>query len=180
MKITIKGTSPHIQFNGDTINPLNKYAKELRSIEDRDSERFREVQFRGSLYLNAEKQIVIPTYCIEAGLVEAAKQQKLGSAFLKSVKAETDSILDFPDKDKDIETLFGAYAFSSKASFGPTRKVVRTGAIFKEWGAILDVSYDVNIINEKDLLDATRYLGSHVGLSSWRPKYGLFTVESWS
>lgn len=184
VRFTVQGLTPHIQHNGQLADPLNKFAKQLKVLTskrkktDEDYMEMSRVEFHGGIYTNNDGLVIIPSECIEAALVTAAKNKRLGTHFQRGVFVEKDSILEFPDKGKTPTELFemgSTYVFIKGVRVGES-KVMRTRPMFREWSTAFEVSYDPAMVNRQDVIDAVHYLGQYVGLSEWRPRYGRFLI----
>ena len=56
-------------------------------------------------------------------------------------------------------------------------RVVRTRPRFNNWNLKFTASYDENILNFEDVINAFEYAGQYVGLCDSRPKYGKFATK---
>ncbi len=56
-------------------------------------------------------------------------------------------------------------------------KVMRTRPIFDEWAANVQVSFNPDLVDEREVIQWMEVAGREVGLMDWRPKYGRFEME---
>jgi len=185
LKFKIVGTSPLLMHNGQLADPLNKYARALKEISGKrskteaDHEEMARLEFLGGLYLN-DGQPCIPGHVLEAALIGkggAARKQRMG----KQAAAGLYCLDNFPleyDGPKGADSLWADEAFRLAALVKVQQsRVVRTRPMFKDWSAIVTVSFDTDFVNPDDVRLWIDIAGSEVGLMDWRPRYGRFSVE---
>ena len=56
-------------------------------------------------------------------------------------------------------------------------RVMRTRPRFNMWNITFTASYDENILDLNEVVDAIEYAGQYVGLCDSRPKYGKFVAK---
>lgn len=77
------GIAPLIMHNGQTADPLNKYAKAMKEVSGKrkkteaDYIKLAEIEFKAGLYMNVEGPVV-PSQMIEATILAGARKSKLG------------------------------------------------------------------------------------------------------
>jgi hypothetical protein len=182
LSFIIVGTAPLIMHNGQTANPLNKYAKLLKDVSGKrrkteaDFEEMARIEFVAGLYMD-QSGPVLPSRLLEAVVVEGARKSKSGKQAQAGVIVEKHAslIYDGPRTDKE---LFDDERFRMAV---PVRvgqvKVVRTRPVFENWSAVVELSYLEDIINPAHLTGAVRAAGMLVGIGDWRPRYGRFALE---
>lgn len=182
LNIEIVGTGPMLMHNGQTADPLNKYARMMKEISGKrnkteaDFLEMARIEFAAGLYANADGP-VLPARSLEATIIEGARKSKLGKLALAGVIVERHAQLEY-DGPRDTKALFedDRFRFAVAVRVG-TAKVMRTRPIFNEWSAKVDVRYLGDIINERDLLTAIRNAGQLCGIGDWRPRYGRFALR---
>ena len=58
-----------------------------------------------------------------------------------------------------------------------TSRVMRTRPRFNMWRISFTATYDENILDFREIVDAIEYAGQYVGLCDSRPKYGKFSAS---
>ena len=182
LSLTIVGTAPLVMHNGQTANPLNRYAKMLKAVSakrkktEADYEEMARIEFMSGLYVGKNGP-VIPARLLEAVVVEGARKSKSGKQVQAGVIAEKHAMLIY-DGPRTAKALFENERFRLAV---PVRvgqhRVVRTRPIFDRWSAVIELSYLEDIVNPADLIIAVRAAGMLVGLGDWRPRYGRFALE---
>lgn len=178
----LTSSAPLIMHNGQLANPLNKWAKSMKQITskrnktDADHEEMARIEFLGSLYMSTEGP-VIPANCIEGTLVNAAKKRREGGVAKSGMFCDTHARLEYAGP-RLAEELWKDEQFrlASLVKVG-TAKVVRTRPIFREWSAVIAVTYDDEQINLSSVNEWVKIGGSIVGFLDWRPKYGRYEAE---
>jgi hypothetical protein len=182
MTIEIVGTAPLIMHNGQTADPLNKFARAMKEVSGKrnkteaDYLEMARIEYAAGLYLNADGP-VIPARMLEAAITDGAKKSKLGKLVAAGVMVEKHASLIY-DGPREAKALFedDRFRLAIPVRVGQ-QKVVRTRPIFPEWGAEIEVSYLADIINPRDLLTAVRNAGMLCGLGDWRPRYGRYVLR---
>ena len=186
-KITfkLKGVQPLMLNNPQAVNPLNAYAKKLKPLTskrtktDADHEDIYRIKFESCWYQNSEGQYIIPGTHFEQSLISAAKETKQGKMFERSLNIFSDSILHFKDEDKSIEELYNAGIYVDIRCVGiKDSKITTCRAIVHDWSCEVEVLYDENQINAKDIISAMKIAGERYGVGTYRQKYGRFEVIS--
>ena len=92
LKFNCIGISPLIMHNGQTADPLNKFARELKQLSgkrkktDEDYAAMAKIEWMAGLYVNNDGYLIVPSFVIESAIYEGAKKQKLGfRAFVQSL-----------------------------------------------------------------------------------------------
>jgi hypothetical protein len=185
---TIVGSVPLLMKNGESSDPMNHFAKQMKTITvksgkkrtEADQEELARIEWHSGLYTNDEGQLILPDFVIEAALVNGAKKSRLGSTFKSAIFVEQHAVLDIGVKvPKDLGDLYKEgpkYVFRKPARVGD-KMVPRTRPIFRNWKATFSVAFDDEQINYAQLEQAVRDTGNLVGVGDWRPRHGRFTVE---
>lgn len=178
----IIGVTPLIHHNGQLADPLNKFARALKSISakrdktDADHAEMARQEWYGGLYLS-EGVPCLPAEMIEAALIESAKKQKRGKQAQAGIRCPQNVPLIY-DGPKDQQELWEDEQFRLVKIVRVQRnRVLRCRPIFRQWAANLDIEYDPHQLNEREMLAILIRLGDDIGLGDWRPKYGRFQVE---
>jgi hypothetical protein len=185
LQLTIKGVSPLLLHNGQTANPLNKYARQLKAVTgkrnktDEDFEAMAKIEFLAGLYLNPAGEYVLPAHNLEAVLLEGAKKNKNGRLVQGGAFIADDPVLHFDGDQKDPEALWAGMEHALMVSVRVQRnRVMRTRPMIPSgWSSVLVVSYDPEVIEAPAIQQALEVAGRERGIGDWRPKFGRFTVE---
>lgn len=186
VKFQLTGVNGLVMHNGHLANPQNEYAKQLkvftskRKKTDADYEAIAHIEFLGALYLHENGnglEIVLPADVIEAAIVNGAKKSRDGVTAKAAMFVNEHAPLEY-DGDKNPEKLWEdkRFVFSRLVNVQKS-KILKTRAFFKNWKAVVTIEYNPDLCNagqvEKWLTDA----GTQVGVGTWRPKHGRFTVK---
>lgn len=182
VKFVIEGVTPTIMHNGRLADPLDEFAKKIKEISgkrkktDEDYIEMAHLEFMGSLYMD-DSGPCWPGENIERGIIDAAKEQKLGKQFTKGILCDGLWPLIYKGP-KDGEKMWedGGFRDTRKARVGQA-SIMRTRPIFREWKLEFVVHFRPDIVNEAQLVDAVKVLGRNIGLSDHRPRFGKFEVK---
>lgn len=189
IKFRIKGVMPCIMHNGQTSDPLNSYAKDMKKLtskktkKDDDHLKLAKLEWYAALYVDEQNRPCWPGENIEAMLIASAKKNRMGPSAKSGLFVNGNSII-IHDGPRTADGLWKFKSFEKNpyVSRVPVvvnkSRVMRTRPIFQDWSLEFTVHYMPDIINREDLIDFVKRAGKMIGLSDWRPKYGRFIVES--
>lgn len=186
MKFKLIGTTPLMMNNPQTVNPLSYYSKELKKLtskrtkQDEDMEEIFHIKFLSSLYMNNRGQYIVPLDMIEQTLIAAAKENKLGKKFERSVVVPQDAILEFKHKNCTPEELYQNFAelYVDIRPVGVMKAKIPTArAIFPEWSLETEIFFDETQLNDSDIAYALDVAGQRYGIGTYRKKFGKFRIE---
>jgi len=183
LSVSIVGVSPLLLHNGQTADPTNKFARQMKEISgkrkktDEDYAEMSRIEWHAGLYVNGEQKIIMPSTCIEACVYDGAKKSKLGKAFKSAVFVDSDAVLDIGKKYDKASDLWAddQYRDVRGVRIG-TSRVMRTRPIFYKWSMEFVLAFDDEQVNESDVSRAIEDAGSKVGLGDFRPRYGRFEL----
>ena len=185
LKLTLKGASPLLLHNGQTANPLNKFARQLKAVSgkrnktDEDFETMAKIEFLAGLYMNEKGEYTLPAHNVEAAMLEGAKKNKNGRLVQGGAYVVDDPVLVFPGSKKSPDELWedGEHALMVSVRVQRNR-VMRTRPLIPAgWTAAVEIKYDSGLIEEPAIRQALEVAGLERGLGDWRPKFGRFTVS---
>jgi hypothetical protein len=177
----IRGLSPILLHNGQTADPLNHYAKEIKKISgkrnktDADIGQMMMLEWQAGLYV--ENNVVgIPDTVLLGMIVAAAKKIKKGQQAKSGIFVQGFFPLQH-EGPKDMKELWGDERFRLTVKVRiNTSSVMRTRPKFDKWSIEFPVEFDTTLINESELTDILKIGGKQIGLGDWRPRYGRFEV----
>jgi hypothetical protein len=181
--VNIQGVAPLIMHNGQTCDPLNKFAKAMKEITgkrkktEEDHAELSRIEWMAGLYVDDKAQLIIPSDVLDSALVEGAKKSKLGKQFKSAVFVPYDAKLDIGVSKYTLEQLWNNENFRDVRGVRVgTSRVMRTRPLFRDWSTSFCVQFDDEQVNLGDVKRAIRDCGKQVGLCDYRPKYGRFDV----
>lgn len=183
IKARLTGVAPLLVHNGHLADPLNPYAKAMKEVSgkrkktDADHEELARLEFEGGLYLDDDKRPIIPSYNLEACLINGAKQSRLGKQFLAGAMIPEDSVLIYSGP-KTVEGLWADKRFVDRRAVRIQKnKIIRTRPVFSEWSVETTIEYNTAVLDRPQIVKAISAAGQFVGLCDYTPKYGRFEVE---
>ena len=145
--------------------------------EDREGKRADQTQSEYEANLEPD----IPVRVIRADIEKGARAFKEGGKVrsgmrVKSVKFQWD--WDLGVKMVDLAVNPNIH-FTVPVKVG-TSKILRTRAIFRDWGAKISLIGDTQFLGEDDIQRWLEYSGNYIGIGDWRPdksgEYGRFRI----
>jgi hypothetical protein len=172
--------------NGNLADPLYKYSKLLKSVtskrqkSDADHERVAELEFQGSLYFDETVGPFIPGDMLDATIQNGGKKKKLGKSIATSVRVLDDVNPLVYKGPRTREGLWKDPEFRDRRPVKvTTSKVIRTRPKFTGWSVEFCVElFSGGEVNPDDLKQAIIDAGTYAGLGDYRPRFGLFHLES--
>lgn len=183
-RLRLTGLSPIVLHNARTANPLDPFAKALKSLStkrsktDADHRELMRLQWYASIYQDKEGRIILPGMLIEAALVNGAKKSRLGVAAKAGVFIDENPLLIFDGCDLSADALWerGQNELTVPCNVQKS-KIMRTRFIAENWQTEFTVTYDDGLLNPAQLIDTAEITGLQVGVGTWRPRHGRFKVE---
>lgn len=184
LQVRLKSVAPLLMHNGQTADPLNRYAKAMKVVSskrnktDADFEEMAKIEWYASLYLNKEQKVILPDFVLEATFVGGARKAKLGKQAQAGMFADGHALLEFDGDELTIDELFERDQNRDCSSVRVQRnRVMRTRFRVEEWQCLVNLVYNDEMMNKAAVLQAISDAGEQIGLCDWRPKYGRFTLE---
>jgi hypothetical protein len=172
-----------IMHNGQTADPLNKFAKAMKEISgkrkktDADHQALADIEFRAGLYVDQQGRVILPGRVYEAALAIGARQSKEGKLALSGLFVDNDAVLEYDGGPLTVDQLVASESHRlSVAVRVSTSKVIRTRPIFRAWKATFVLSVDSTVANEASVRRWVQDTGSRVGVGDWRPRHGRYDL----
>lgn len=190
---TIAGIRPLLMHNGQLADPLNPMTQRLSALTGKrkktleDHEAISRAEWEGGLYL-LDGKVIVPADMIDAAIRDGAKVQRKGKAMVAGVEIEDDVVplkYDGPQKWADLfdyKLKSGARPFvERRGARVQNARVIRTRPRFQKWSLTFRIArYEFAAVGEKDIRAALEFAGYAVGIGDFRPRYGLFAVDSFA
>lgn len=190
LQCKLVGVDELLMHNGLLADPAYPWTVALKKITSKrkkstaDYEEMARLEWHGSLYLDDDKRPSIPDIVIEGTLLGrggAARLEKMGKIGAAGVWVKGMFPLNYDDYgvSADLDEMWesGKFRFDAMVKVQMSR-VKRCRPIFRNWSAIVQISYN-EVLVDPDILKRWLVLaGAQVGLMDWRPKYGRFTVQN--
>ena len=180
----VRGVAPLLMHNGQLASPLNKFAKEMKTITskrkktDEDYTQLAELEFKGGLYVNEQGQPILPGELIEATIVAGAKKTKKGKDAKSAIIVDGNFPLIY-DGPKTVEGLCNDERFYYSVLVAIKRsRILRTRPIFKNWECQFTVHYLNEIFDPQEIITFVETAGQIAGFGDGRPRFGRFEVLS--
>ena len=184
IKCECHGISPIILHSCQCVNPLHPLSLEIKKItsirkktED-DIRKLSDLEWESGLYWDDEVGVYIPAENIEATIREGAKARKKGKNIIKGFMCEDLKVpLDIGEKLTKQQMCEDMRFRDVRPMKVQQARVMRTRPRFNTWNISFTASYDENMLDLKDVVDAFEYAGQYVGLCDSRPRYGKFVTR---
>lgn len=186
IKFKMTGVCPLMLNNPQTVNPMNVYAKELktltskRSKTDDDQNEIFHLKFLASCYVNNKGQYIIPANMISKSFEAGAKENKLGAKFQRSVFVFNDALLKFDENGCTPEELWKDFA-DKYVDIRPVgiqkSKIVTARMIIPEWSLEGELFFDESQLNKSEVWLAMTNAGLRYGIGTYRQCYGRYKIE---
>jgi hypothetical protein len=184
------GLRPVVFHNERMANRLDPIARELSTLVaegkrkgvdlDEHAAKMQAAEYRGGLYIDADRGPFVPGHMIRAVVHEGAKLSRLGKAIERGMMPPEDAALEY-DGPRDIGGLLANpnRYFLTRSVGVNNRRVMRTRPIFPTpWSVVIEVEHEPKAIQASDIIKACQDAGAYVGVGDGRSiGYGRFKVE---
>jgi len=193
VKVRLDSIQPMLMHSNQTCNPLNKFAKAMKAITgkrkktDEDYEELAKIEWEAGLYFGQETGPFIPSINVEGMLRDAAKKLRKGTDIKQSVRVFPLEIPLGYNGPRDLDGLKkiafsgdkvnGEDFFDSRAVGVNQSTVMRTRPRFNKWWLEFEITADDTVFNADDIIQILAIAGSKIGLSDYRPRYGMFEFK---
>lgn len=185
LTVRIENTSPLLMQAETLANPLHPKTKAHKAVSgkrkktDDDYNWLMRSEWEASLYFDSEVGPYLPPLNIEASVIGGGKLHKLGQSIKRAVLVTSDKPKLEYEGPRTIEKMWddGRFIDVRGVNIGG-KKVMRCRPIFLKWAATFDVEYMEDIIDKADVLRCISDAGRLVGIGTYRPRFGRFTVVS--
>ena len=184
LSVKVRGLTPTIMHNGRLADPMDDIVQQIRAITDKkgnktddDRLQLQRLEWFGGLYIDEQRRPCWPGENIEALIRTAAKKTKKGILVQIGVQVP-DNVPVIYEGPKDLDKLYedSRFRLVKRAVVGRS-SIVRTRPIFPvPWSLEFVVRYTKQKVNRPNLITWIELAFSEIGLSDWRPKYGLAEV----
>ena len=164
LKFRFESVSPLLQHDDKMANPFNDYTKRMKAISskrkktDDDLMEMARIEWMASLYHTERKGYYMKAECIEAAMLAAAKDKKLGKAFQAAVSVPDDPVFHFEHESLPPEELFRMDAYRDFRTVKVQRaNILRCRPIFCDWHCDVDIWYEESRWNERELKDVVDF-----------------------
>jgi hypothetical protein len=182
VKYRLVGQVALLLHNGQLADPLNPWSRALKEVTgkrdktDADHEEAARLEWFGSLYTDNGK-IVIPGRCVDATLINSAKKKKKGRQAKSALMCQTNFVVEH-DGPEDLDELWLDKRFNQRVLMKVKGNgVMRTQPLFFPWATTIEVSFDDNQLNPKEIDTFVEIGGVEIGLCEGRPRYGRYTAK---
>jgi hypothetical protein len=188
VKATYKltGIRPLIMHNGRLADPLDSFAKKLKKLTgerkktDTTHAALAEVEWEGSLYWSDTLGLYLPNAMLEAMFEDAAAKLRLRDAVKAGIFVDADFGVPLRcEHSHNLERLRADPRYRIRTGVVVQRsRVMRTRAMIPTgWTAEVLIDFDESLLNLDQVSDVLTKGGAHIGLGTWRPKFGRFITE---
>lgn len=181
LNFRITGVSPLVMHNGQLANPMNRFAKDIRSISGKrrkteaDYEELARLEWLGALYLSSGEPC-LPGELVEGCIVRGAVSKKRGKQAKAGVLCLGAFPLQYEGPRKPLELWEREdFRLTAGVKVGASR-VMRTRPIFRDWAADIEVRFNPALLNGSEVAEFLIAAGELEGIGDWRPRFGRFEV----
>lgn len=184
LKAKLVGVAP-IMFHSERLaNPTDPFTRELKKLcaqrkkTDQQLEEIKWLEWRGGFY-EADGKPVVPSDNVLACVLQGARKLKKGKDVSAGViSTEPHFALDY-EGPKTIEKMKRVDSFCDYRSVVIAgRRTMRARPIFKSWSLSIQLMFDPEIIELREVMQSLEIGGERIGLCERRPRYGRFLVEA--
>lgn len=180
----ITGTAPLLMQAETLANPLNKLTVEHKAVSSKRKKSeddylwLMESEWSASMYWADDIGPYIPALNIEGCISEAGKIHRLGKTIKQAARVVDDRHKLEYDGPRTKEKLWqsGKFADVRGVNIGG-KKIMRCRPIFTSWSTKFSIEFMQDVVDQADLVRVVEEAGRRIGIGTYRPRFGRFTVE---
>lgn len=189
-KVAIRGVTPLLQNNPQTVDRFNKFAKRMAQINAKKTRRtdddyleLRDIEIESKVYFDAEIGVYVPSsWLAEAVACSAFKTAKISRADIRGAMFTTDDKIKLAyrgsNKVKKVTDIVGNPEFRQLLTLPQGQvRVVKAFPIFHEWSFATSLEFDDKIIDPDSLTRIVEHTSKYGGFGDFRPKFGRAVAE---
>jgi hypothetical protein len=137
------------------------------------------VEYEAGLYLNAKRQVILPSRVLEAHISLAARKTKEGKQSLAGMFVDTDGLLNYEGGPLTVDELLDSeeHRLVVPVRVGMAR-VIRTRPMFRNWSTTFKVSVLDELVTPSTLRAWIINGGNLIGIGDYRPRYGRYELRA--
>jgi hypothetical protein len=187
---TVKGVSPLLQNNPQTVDRFNKYTQAMARINakktkrtDDDYRELQDIEVRAKIYFDPDLGIYVPsTWVTSAIAANSFRTIKTSKADIRGAVFATEPRLKLTyrgaEKVKQPEDIVGNSQFRTSLTLKQGQvRVVKAAPIFHDWSFRFLLEFDDKIIDPGSLEHVIKYSAKYGGFGDFRPTYGRAEAE---
>jgi hypothetical protein len=188
--IKIKGTGPLLQNNPQTVDRFNKYAKEMKKINDKKTRRtdedylnLRDLEVRSKIYFDDKLGIYVPqSWLADAIATNAFRVCKVSKDTIRGSLFVNDPHIKLQYRDmskvKTPEDVVSNPVFHHTMILPQGQvRLVKMFPIFHDWSFETTVDFDNTMIDPDDLTRVVQHAARYGGFGDFRPTFGRASGE---
>lgn len=188
--IAIRGVTPLLLNNPQTVDRFNRFAKRMAAINAKKTRRtdddyleLRDLEMEAKVYFDESLGVYVPSsWLAEAVATAAFKVAKISRADIRGAMFTTEDKLKLSyrdsDKVKTIADIVKNESFRQMMTLPQGQvRVVKAFPIFHKWSFETTLEFDDKIIDPDSLTRIVEHTSKYGGFGDFRPKFGRATAE---
>jgi hypothetical protein len=188
--ISVRGVTPLLQNNPQTVDRFNKFAKRMAAINAKKTRRtdddyleLRDLEMEAKTYFDNDMGVYVPSSWLAEAIATAAfKVAKISRADIRGAMFTTEDKLKLAyrdsDKVKGIQDIVKNEAFRQMLTLPQGQvRVVKAFPIFHKWSFETALEFDDKIIDPDSLTRIIEHTAKYGGFGDFRPKFGRAIAE---
>lgn len=181
----IEGTSPLLMQSETLANPLHELTKAHKAVSgkrkktEEDYLWLMQSEWSASMYYADDIGPFIPALNLEGCLAEAGKIHRLGKTVKQAAQVVTERAkLEYEGPRKMDKLWQAGTKFADVRGVNVAgKKIMRCRPIFLKWATEFQVGYMADVIQRDDVVRVLEEAGRRIGIGTYRPRFGRFTVR---
>ena len=188
ISITVKGITPLLFNNPQTVDPMNKFSKAKKKITskraktDEDIAQLRDLEMESKIYFE-NGRVVVPTTWLTAAIhgisfkkAKIAKKDSRSALF--TVNANVPLSFQGMGKVKTIEDIVRNHEFRHTMNLKQGQvKITKVAPIFNNWEFTAGLEYDDEVYDDDVIVDLIKHAAKYGGFGDFRPTFGRAVAE---
>lgn len=183
--VRIASTAPLLMQAETLANPLHPLTKAHKAVSGKRKKSeddylwLMESEWSASMYHDDEIGPYIPALNIEGCIAEAGKIHRLGKTIKQAVQVLTDKAKLEYEGPRQKEKMWKSEKFADVRGVNVGgKKIMRCRPIFLRWSTEFQIYFMEDVLDRADLVRVLEEAGRRIGIGTYRPRFGRFSVES--
>lgn len=190
LEANIRGISPLLQNNPQTVDRFNPYSRKMAQINAKKTRRtdddyleLQDIEVRSKIYWDDSTGIFVPaTWLLAAVAANSFRVAKVSKADIRGAVFATEDYIPLEYRDKALvqrpEDIVGNGDFRIKLTLKQGQvRIVKAVPIFHEWSFTTQLEYDDKIIDPDSLKSVIERASKYGGFGDFRPTFGRAVAE---
>lgn len=181
----IESTSPLLMQAETLANPLHPLTKAHKAVSSKRKKTeedylwLMQSEWSASIYHDDDIGPYLPALNVEGCFAEAGKIFKLGKDVKQALQVVTERAKLEYEGPRKLDKMWqaGTKFADVRGVKIAQKKIMRCRPIFLKWAAEFQVAYMADVLKRDEIVRVLEEAGRRIGIGTYRPRFGRFSVK---